>query len=60
MKWREGGFQARRSYQQIDLSLCWGGVGGGGGRAKYQGSGEGVELKCINVGLEGKLKRVGR
>lgn len=23
--------------------------------ATYQGSGEGAELKCINVGIEGKL-----
>lgn len=26
-----------------------------GGGVTYQGSGKGVELKCINVGLEGKL-----
>lgn len=47
MKWREGVFKP----EATDKLTCPY-VGGG---VTYQGSGKGVELKCINVGCKGKL-----
>lgn len=47
MKWREGVFKPEATNKLTCPYV--------GGRVTYQGSGKGVELKCMNVGFEGKL-----